>query len=288
MLFTRAAKASNWARLTFLAAPAVVLPLLVAGCASDDDINLATYVEQTDPPDVLYNQGLANLESGRLKEAAAKFEAVDRQHPYSDFARKSMVMNAFTNYRQGNYEEAINAAKRYGTLYPSSEDAAYAQYIIGLSYFRQIRDVTQDQKEARRTYEAMDELVQRWPDSEYVEDARTKMRFARDQLAGKEMQIGRYYLERREYLAAVKRFRSVVETYSNTRHIEEALARLTETYYAMGLSSEAQTAAAVLGHNYPDSQWYRDSYALLQKGGLEPRENTGSWLSRAGRAILGT
>lgn len=288
MLFTRAAKASSRARLTVLAMPAIVLPLLVAGCASDDDIDLATYVEQTEPADVLYNQGLANLESGRLKEAAAKFDAVDRQHPYSDFARKSMVMSAFANYRQGKYEEAINTAKRYVTLYPSSEDAAYAQYIIGLSYYRQIRDVTQDQKEARRTYEAMDELVQRWPESEYVEDAKAKMRFARDQLAGKEMQIGRYYLERREYIAAIKRFRAVVETYSNTRHVEEALARLTEAYYAMGLTSEAQTATAVLGHNYPDSQWYRDSYALLQKGGLEPRENKGSWLSKIGATLIGT
>ena len=147
--------------------------------------------------------------------------------------------------------------------------------------------MTQDQKEALRTVEAMEELVQRWPESQYVEDAKAKTRFARDQLAGKEMQIGRYYLERREYIAAIKRFRVVVEFYSNTRHIEESLARLTEAYYAMGLTSEAQTAAAVLGNNYPDSQWYKDSYALLQGGGLEPRENTGSWLSKAGRLITG-
>jgi outer membrane protein assembly factor BamD len=198
-----------------------------------------------------------------------------------------MVMGAFANYRQGKYDEAINGAKRYVTLYPANPDAAYAQYIIGLSYFRQIRDVTQDQKESRRTIEAMEELIQRWPDSEYVDDAQEKVRFARDQLAGKEMQTGRYYLERREYIAAVKRFRYVVENYSNTRHVEEALARLTEAYYAMGLTSEAQTAAAVLGHNYPDSQWYKDSYKLLQSNGLEPRENSGSWISKAGALITG-
>jgi outer membrane protein assembly factor BamD len=255
--------------------------------SSDDDINLATYVDQTEPADVLYNQGLANLNAGRLTEASRKFDAVDRQHPYSEWARKSMVMGAFANYRQGKYDEAINSAKRYVSLYPSSEDAAYAQYIVGLSYFRQIRDVTQDQKESRRAIEAMEEVVQRWPESEYVDDAREKVRFARDQLAGKEMQIGRYYLERREYIAAVKRFRYVVENYSNTRHVEEALARLTESYYAMGLTSEAQTAAAVLGQNYPDSQWYRDSYTLLQTGGLEPRDNAGSWISRAGKLITG-
>ncbi len=274
---------------TALAVAAVsVVPLLAAGCMSKEpDIDLSTYVEQTEPADALYNQGLANLNAGNLKEASRKFDAVDRQHPYSEFARKAMVMGAFTNYRQGNYDDAINAGKRYVSLYPSSEDAAYAQYIVGLSYFRQIRDVTQDQKESRRAIEAMEEVENRWPDSEYVEDARTKVRFARDQLAGKEMQIGRYYLERREYIAAAKRFRYVVENYSNTRHVEEALARLTETYYAMGLTSEAQTAAAVLGQNYPDSQWYKDSYALLQSNGLQPRENNGSWISKAGKIFGG-
>jgi outer membrane protein assembly factor BamD len=260
---------------------ALAAPLLLAACQSDD-IDLATYVEQTEPADVLYNQGLANLESGRLREAGQKFDAVDRQHPYSEQARKSMIMSTFANYRQGNYEDAINSGKRYVSLYPSTDDAPYAQYLIGLSYFRQIRDVTTDQKESRRTIEAMEELVQRWPESEYVEDGKAKIRFARDQLAGKEMQVGRYYLERREYIAAAKRFRNVVEAYSNTRHVEEALARLTEVYFAMGLVEEAQTAAAVLGNNYPDSDWYKDSYALLQSNGLQPRENKGSWISRAG------
>jgi outer membrane protein assembly factor BamD len=271
-------------RGVLVAACAAAMPLLSA-CSSDDDIDLATYVEQTEPADVLYNQGLANLEQGRLKEAGKKFEAVDRQHPYSEQARKSILMDAFAQYRQGNYDDAINASKRYVSLYPTNPDAAYAQYIIGLCYFRQIRDVTQDQKEARKTIEAMNDVVQRWPDSQYVEDAQAKIRFARDQLAGKEMQVGRYYLERREYIAAIKRFRVVVETYSNTRQVEEALSRLTEAYYAMGLTDEAQTAAAVLGNNYPDSQWYKDAYSLLQSGGLQPRENEGSWLSKAGKLI---
>jgi outer membrane protein assembly factor BamD len=288
MLFMRAAFVTRRFRKLVLAAGVASVSLGLSGCmSSDDDLDLSTYVEQTEPADVLYNQALANMEAGRLTEASRKFDAIDRQHPYSEFARKSMVMGAFANYRQGKYEEAVNASKRYLTLYPTSPDAAYAQYIIGLSYFRQIRDVTQDQKESRRTIEAMEELVQRWPESEYVDDAREKMRFARDQLAGKEMQTGRYYLERREYIAAIKRFRYVVENYSNTRHIEEALARLTESYYAMGLTSEAQTAAAVLGQNYPDSQWYQDSYKLLQSNGLQPRESSGSWLSKAGKLITG-
>jgi outer membrane protein assembly factor BamD len=288
MFFQRTGRSKASARSVFLALSVTAAPLLLSACmSSEKDIDLSTYVDQTEPADVLYNQALANMNAGRLEEASKKFEAVDKQHPYSEFARKSMVMGAFANYRQGNYEEAIGSAKRYLTLYPTTPDAAYAQYIIGLSYYRQIKDVTQDQKEARQTLQVMQDLVTRWPDSEYVEDAKAKIRFANDQLAGKEMQIGRYYLERREYIAAIKRFRTVVENYSNTRHVEEALSRLTEAYYAMGLTDEAQTAAAVLGHNYPDSQWYKDSYKLLQGGGLAPRENAGSWISKAGKLITG-
>ena len=156
-----------------------------------------------------------------------------------------------------------------------------------MSHYRQISDVTRDQRSARQTLQTMNELVERYPDSEYVEDAKRKMRIAKDQLAGQEMLVGRYYQERLEYLAAINRYRGVVEQYEDTRHVEEALARLTESYYALGLTSDAQTAAAVLGHNFPDSQWYRDSYALLEKGGLRPLENRGSWLSRASRLITG-
>ena len=196
-------------------------------------------------------------------------------------------MLAFTSYRQGRNEEAISAAKRYLTLYPGSEDAAYAQYIVGLGYWKQIPSVTQDQRASQQTIEAMQAVVDNYPESEYVEDAQAKIRFARDQLAGKEMQIGRYYLERKEYLAAISRFRVVVEQFPNTNQVEEALARLVEAYYAMGLTDEAQTAAAVLGQNYPSSQWYKDSYKLLQSGGLTPRENAGSWISKAGKLITG-
>ncbi|PBC12478.1 MAG: outer membrane protein assembly factor BamD [Mesorhizobium sp.] len=288
MFFSRVGQSVAPRRGVLLALSVVAPALVLSACmSSEKDVNLATYVDQTEPADVLYNQGLANMNAGRLDEASKKFDAVDRQHPYSEFARKSMVMGAFADYRAGKYDEAIGTAKRYLTLYPTTDDAPYAQYIIGLSYYRQIKDVTQDQKEARQTIQTMQDLVTRWPDSEYVTDAKDKIRFANDQLAGKEMQVGRYYLERREYIAAVKRFRTVVETYSNTRHVEEALARLTESYYAMGLTSEAQTAAAVLGTNYPDSQWYKDSYKLLQSNGLEPRENAGSWISKAGKMITG-
>jgi outer membrane protein assembly factor BamD len=270
-----------------LMALAAALSFGVAGCASDDDIDLARYVAETDPPDVLYNQGLANLDSGKLTEASRKFEAIDRDHPYSDFGRKAKVMIAFTKYRQGDYKGSIDAGRRFVSEFPADPDAAYAQYIVGLSYYRQIKDVTRDQREARSTQAAMQELVDRFPESEYVDDARNKIIFARDQLAGKEMQVGRYYLERREYIAALSRFKEVVQDYGNTRHVEEALMRLTETYYAMGLSAEAQTAAAVLGNNFPESEWYKDAYALLQTGGLEPRETGSNWLTQIGRTLVG-
>ncbi|EAS51509.1 putative competence lipoprotein comL [Aurantimonas manganoxydans SI85-9A1] len=262
----------------------------LSGCMSSDtsDVEALALAAETDPPDVLYNQGLANLEGGRLGEATKKFEAIDRQHPYSEWARKALVMSAFASYRGGDYDTAINSSKRYLSLYPGSEEAAYAQYIMGLAYYRQIPDVTRDQKEAARAAAAMREVFEKYPDSEYADDARAKLRIARDQLAGKEMQVGRYYLERREYVAAINRFKNVVDVYSDSRHVEEALARLTEAYYAMGLTREAQAAASVLGQNFPDSQWYRDSYQLLQSNGLSPREGSAtSWFGVAARKITG-
>lgn len=275
------------ARIVYLALVATASAAVLTACQTDPDIDITKLEAETEPAEVLYNQGLANLNAGKVSEAARKFEAIDRQHPFSEYARKALVMSAFVNYRQGRNEEAITAGRRYLSLYPQSEDAAYAQYIIGLAYWKQIPSVTQDQRASQQTIEAMQAVVDNYPDSEYVEDAQAKIRFARDQIAGKEMQIGRYYLERKEFIAAVTRFRTVVERYPTTNQIEEALARLVEAYYAMGLISEAQTAAAVLGHNYPDSQWYADSYKLLQSKGLEPRENTGSWISRAGKRLIG-
>ncbi len=270
-----------------LIAAALASVAVAGGCRSDGDIDITALDIETDPADVLYNQALANMKAGRLAEASRKFEAIDKQHPYSEFARKSMVLNAFATYRLGRYSESINSARRYISLYPSSEDTAYAYYLIGLSYWRQIPQVTRDQRVTRRAIQAFNEVITRYPESEYVLDSEQKLRFARDQLAGKEMQIGRYYQERKEYAAAINRFRTVVERYPNTRQVEEALARLVEVYFAMGLTADAQAAAAVLGHNFPDSQWYADSYKLLASGGLEPRENKGSWITRAGATLLG-
>ncbi len=261
--------------------------IAVTACQSDKDIDITKLGLETDPPELLYNQGLANMKAGNIAEASRKFDSIDRQHPFTEPGRKALVMSTFAKHRLGQNDDAVATGNRYLRQYPNSQDTAYVQYLVGLSYSKQIRDVTQDQRAANQTIEAMSKVVNDYPDSEYVEDAQAKIRFARDQLAGKEMQVGRYYLERKEYLAAVQRFRRVVERYPNTNQVEEALARLVETYYAMGIAEEAQTAAAVLGRNYPDSQWYADSYKLLQTGGVEPRENRGSWISRAGAKLIG-
>lgn len=249
----------------------------LAACSSTDPSELAF---EEIPAEKLYAEGLVAMEGGDSKQAKQKFEELDRQHPYSNYARKSMMLTAYTHYKSGQFTECISAAKRFIALYPSDEDVPYAYYLIGQSYFRQIPDVTRDQEAAERAMSAMNELVQRFPDSEYADDARTKVRITMDQLAGKEMQIGRYYLERLEYIAAVNRFKVVVSDFQMTRHVEEALYRLAETYLAMGIVHEAQTATAVLGHNFPDSKWYKMAYDLLNKGGLTPEVNSGSWMAR--------
>jgi outer membrane protein assembly factor BamD len=235
------------------------------------------------PAERLYNEGLAKLQNKDTEGAAKRFNDVDRQHPFSPWSRRAQLMEVFANYEGGRYDDAVTAAKRYLALHPSSPDAPYAQYLMAQSYYQGIPDVTRDQERTERALVAYQEVVQRYPKSEYVADAKFKINVVRDQIAGREMTVGRYYLGQRNYTAAVNRFRDVVAKYQNTRHVEEALMRLTEVYMAMGVTAEAQTAAAVLGHNFPDSQWYKDSYSLLQSGGLEPRENQGSWISRAFR-----
>lgn len=287
MAYAKSYVMKKTARLALVSLAIAFAGAAVTACQSDKDIDITKLGFENEPPEMLYNQGLANMKAGNIAEASRKFDSIDRQHPFTEWGRKGLVMSTFSKYRLGRNEDAIATGNRYLKQYPNSEDSAYVQYLVGLSYSKQIADVTQDQKAAAQTIDAMSKVINDYPNSEYVEDAQAKIRFARDQLAGKEMQVGRYYLERKEYLAAIKRFRVVVEQYSNTNQVEEALARLVEAYYAMGIVEEAQTAAAILGRNYPDSQWYADSYKLLQTGGIEPRENRGSWISRAGAKLIG-
>jgi outer membrane protein assembly factor BamD len=249
----------------------------LASCAKDDD-----YVPD-DPADKLYNEGLYLLNNQQdYKEAAKKFDQVERENPYSDWARKALLMSAYANYQAEEYTDCVNAAERYVTLHPGSPDAAYAQYLIGSSYYDQILDITRDQARAEKAINALEEVVRKYPTSEYAVSAKRKIEMARDQLAGKEMEIGRFYLNKRDFIGAINRFKVVVTQYQTTRHVEEALERLSEAYVSLGIIDEAQTAAAVLGHNFPDSPWYKDAYTLVKTAGGEPTaENKGSWISRA-------
>src|SRR5436309_15218377 len=190
-------------------------------------------------------------------------------------------MTAYAYYQAGQYAEGINSARRYITLHPGSPDAAYAQYLIGASYFDQIPDISRDQQRTEKALQALDEVVRKYPNTEYAAGAKRKIEVARDQLAGKEMDTARFYQKKRDYIAAINRFKVVITQYQTTRHVEEALMRLAESYMTLGIVNEAQTAAAVLGHNFPDSPWYKDAYTLVKSGGLEPSENKGSYISRA-------
>lgn len=257
----------------------------LAGCSSTgsffgggkDDAQAFT----DEPADKLYNEGLYELNRRSYSAASAKFEEIDKQHPYTEWARKALLMNTFAKYSAGEYTESATSARRYLQLHPASDDAAYAQFLLAMSYYNQIPDITRDQSRTQAALEELEEVTRKYPKSEYAEAARQRVQVARDQLAGKEMDVGRYYLKQRNFVGAVNRFRVVVEQYQTTRHVEEALARLAEAYMSLGVASEAQTAAALLGHNFPQSQWYKDTYALMNSRGLEPREDSGSWMSRA-------
>jgi outer membrane protein assembly factor BamD len=270
------------ARASWLVAALLVVPLTVPliGCSlfnKDDD-----YVPEN-PADSLYNTGLYLLNTKQdYKAAAKKFDEVDRENPYSEWARKALLMSAYAYYQAEMYDECISSAKRYVTLHPGSPDAAYAQYLIGSSYYDQIPDVSRDQARSEKAIDALREVTRKYPNSEYAISAQKKIAMARDQIAGKEMDVGRFYLNKRDFIGAINRFKVVVTQYQTTRHVEEALMRLSECYVALGIIDEAQTAAAVLGHNFPDSAWYKDAYKLVKTAGGEPTtENKGSWISRA-------
>ena len=279
-------KLAGWSRLARVLAVAAVAASLGA-CSSFDMFSKKDDTPPDEPADRLYNEGLYLLNAKKdARDAVKKFEEVDRQHPYSEWARKSLIMTAYAYYQAGEYDDCVNAAKRYVTLHPGSPDAAYAQYLIASSYFEEIPDVTRDQARTERALAALEEVIRKYPTTEYANSSKQKIEVARDQLAGKEMDIGRYYLKK-DYTGAINRFKVVITKYQTTRHVEEALMRLTESYMALGIVDEAQTAAAVLGHNFPDSQWYKHAYALVKTGGVEPKENQGSWISKAFKGIVG-
>lgn len=213
----------------------------------------------------LYTAAKTRLDQHRYKEAAQLFDEVERQHPYSIWARRAQLMGAFSYYLARDYTESISSAQRFLSVHPGNKDAPYAYYLIALDYYEQISDVTRDQKITQQSLDALGELIRRYPNTDYAADARLKVDLVRDHLAGKEMEVGRFYQRRGQWLAATIRFRKVIDEYQTTTHVPEALERLTETYLALGIPEEAKKAAAVLGANYPGSVWYQRAYKLMQE-----------------------
>lgn len=235
----------------------------LAGCARNKGKLDTTYVARD--VDTLYNAAKDKFDRQQYKEAAQLFDEVERQHPYSIWARRAQLMSAFSYYMARKYSESISSAQRFVSIHPGNKDAAYALYLIALDYYEQIQDVSRDQKVTQQALDALGEVSRRYPDTKYATDARLKIDLVNDHLAGKEMEIGRFYQRTNQWLAAVIRFRTVIDKYQSTTHTPEALERLTECYLALGIPEEAHKAAAVLGANYPGSKWYERAYALVRK-----------------------
>ncbi|MFC3677822.1 outer membrane protein assembly factor BamD [Ferrovibrio xuzhouensis] len=265
------------------AAAAILLTVVLAACGKTE----APYVER--PVEDLYN-GAMNAVAAYNWEAAAKgFDEVERQHPYSVWATKAEIMGAYAYYQQNKYTDAVSAAQRFLQLHPGNKDAPYAYYLIAICYYEQITDVGRDQKITQQALDALQEVVRRYPTSEYARDARLKIDLTNDHLAGKEMAIGRYYLHQGLYIAAINRFRTVIEKYQTTTQVPEALHRLTEAYLSLGVLDEAQNVAAVLGYNYPGSEWYADTYSLLtgQKvASSDEQKQKEGWIGRTWHSVF--
>jgi outer membrane protein assembly factor BamD len=282
-LATTPSASKTWAIKTRSVSRLVLVGATVlAGCASSGDLTSSI---NSDPPEKMYSDADTAMSKGKFDTAAAKFEDLDRSHPYSPEARRSIVLAAYAYYKAGKTPEAIASAERYVAMHPGTADAPLAHHIIASSYFDGMHGPERDQSSARKALEQLKILRTRYPDSKYGQDAENRIRIAEDNLAAAEMQVGRYYLKQGNHAGAINRFKTVASEYQTTAHVEEALARLTESYMALGIVNEAQTAAAVLGHNFPESKWYKDSYQLLASSGLGPREDGESWISKAWKSV---
>jgi outer membrane protein assembly factor BamD len=274
------------------AAALVAIALTGSACSMIDQFNpfgsekYKMEVTPDVPASKTYDQALHKLANGSPGEAAKKFTDLGKQYPDSDWARKGLLMTVYANYQAGDYTSAETNAERYLKDYATSPEADYVLYLQANAYYMQIPDISRDQEKTAKALETFKAVVEKFPKSEYVDDAKYKIQVTEDQLAGKEMSIGRFYLTRHNYTAAINRFRNVLQYYQTTRHAPEALYRLVEAYLGLGISNEAQTAAAVLGHNFPDSQWYKDAYALLKGKGLSPQEYGGSWISQIWHTVV--
>ncbi|MBT8153717.1 outer membrane protein assembly factor BamD [Epibacterium ulvae] len=262
-------------------AGSVLLVAVLAGCGgADGDAAVRSENLEIFTPQQIFERGEFELARKRNKDAAYFFSEVERLYPYSDWARQALIMQAFTFHGGQDYESSRGAAQRFIDFYPADDDAAYAQYLLALSYYDQIDEIGRDQGLTFQALQALRTVIEVYPDSEYASSAILKFDLAFDHLAAKEMEIGRYYLRQGHFTSAINRFRVVVEDFQTTSHTAEALHRLVEAYLSLGLTDEAQTAGAVLGHNYQSTEWYEDSFKLLTSNGLKLKDRGGNWLSQ--------
>jgi len=255
-------------RFGYIAKIVVVVALCAAvgACGSSKKKEKFAYVER--PVETLYADATREMNRKRYDRAIAYFEEVERQHPYSAWARRAMLMKAFAYYQGNDYEEAVQAVEQFISLHPGNKDAPYAYYLKAICYYERIRDVGRDQDYTNNAVAALNDVIRRYPNTEYARDARLKLDLTFDHLAGKEMYVGRFYLKGNKHISAINRFKTVVEKYQTTNHVPEALHRLVEAYLELGVIDEARAAAAVLGYNYPGSRWYQDTYRLFEKRGI--------------------
>ena len=249
--------------IALIALAAAIVPLSACGTLGGNRNRDVRYVARD--VNSLYNAGFQRLQQRNYQQAALLFDEVERQHPYSVWARRAQLMSAFSYYAYGDHTKSIDSARRFLSIHPGNRDAPYALYLIALNYYEQISDVTRDQGVTRQALDSLGEVVRRYPDTPYADDARVKLDLVRDHLAGKEMEIGRFYQRRNQWLASIVRFRTVIDDYQTTTHVPEALMRLTESYLALGMPEEARRSAAVLGANYPETDWYERAYELVQR-----------------------
>ena len=250
--------------------------IIMASCASTPEVE--QYSQEN--LDKIYGDAVLYLDQKQYEEAADKFLSVEREYPYSSWSEKALLMASYSYFEAKKFNDTINQLTRYMQLYPSSEDLAYAHYLIGLSYYLQVANLGRDQNNAKLALRSFNTIINRFPESEYAKDSRLKRDLVVDHIAGSEMEIGRYYQKRNQHSAAINRFKNVVSEYQTTSHIEEALARYSESYISLGIYTEAQSSAAILGYNYPNSKWYEYIYSQLESAGLRPKEEKSSWINR--------
>jgi len=262
-----------------------LISLLFSSC-SDSQNNIGIGVSEDKAAEEIFNSGERELIRRRYNDAAEKFKEVERLYPYSDWAKRALIMQVYSFHKDKEYENVVSAANRFIEFHPKDKDIPYAYYLIGLSYYDQVLAIGRDQKLTQEALKIFKLIIKEYPDSEYASSSRIKFDFLKNQLASKEMEVGRYYLKRSHYVSAINRFRGIIEDFSTTSQVPEALHRLVEAYLSLGLTDEAQTAGAILGYNYKSNEWYERSFELLRSKGLKPKSLGNSWLSQIYRQVV--